>query len=207
MAPKAAEKVSAKKQSQKRRVEEMSLDERLAKALNHPIRTEILARLGERAMSARELEPIMRVPMTKLAYHCRTLLKYGCVEVAAREQIRGAVKVKYRATTRMLLDGENWDRLSRETRNGISINAVAEVIDRATRAIEADTFDKRTDRAVATFRMDADEATWQKASEIVREAYERLGELEAETANLDGERIRMTVSLLCYESPEETTAG
>lgn len=187
----------------KRRISAMSLDERLHKALNHPLRTEILAKLGEKAMSAKELEPVLDEPMTKIAYHCRTLLDYGFVEVAGKEQIRGAMKVKYRAITRMLLDGENWNRLSPETRNGISINAVDEVISRATDAIQGDTFDKRDERAVATFRMDADEEAWRQASEIVRNAYEQLFDVEAQAANRGGEKFKVTVSLLCYESPVE----
>lgn len=107
----------------------------------------------------------------------------------------------------MLLDGENWDRLSKETRSGISSNAVGEVIDRATAAIEADTFDKRTDRAVITLRFDADESAWQQANEIVRDAWERLSAVEADAANRQGDKFRMTVSMRTYESPEDNLAA
>lgn len=183
--------------------QEPTLDERIAKALNHPLRTQILTHLNERAMSARELVPLLGERLPNVAYHCRELLKYECIEVVSKEQIRGAMKTRYRATTRMLLDRDNWDRLSKETRNGISISAVGEVVDRATKAIEADTFDKRTERSVITLKMDVDEQAWLEANEIVREAYERLSEVEVQTANRAGDKFRVTVSMLAYESPEE----
>ncbi len=164
MASTTAAKVGAKRSAAgaKRKQRELSLDEQFAKALNHPLRTQILVRLQERPMAPVELEKVMGEKLTNVAYHCRVLLKYKCVEVAGKQQVRGAMKTKYRATTRMLLDRENWDRLSPETRNGISINAVGEVVDRATQAIEADTFDKRTERSVITLKFDADEPTWLK---------------------------------------------
>lgn len=182
---------------------ELSLDERIAKVLNHPMRTEILAMLGDGAKSPKELaQAVDGWKLSNVSYHCRELYRFDCVEIAGQEQIRGALKTKYRATTRMLLDRDNWDRLDVETRNGISINAVGEVIDRATNAIEGDTFDKRTDRAVVTLKMDADEQAWAEASQIVREAYERLSEVEAKVANRSGDKFRVTVSLLAYESPD-----
>lgn len=181
----------------------MTLDERIAKALNHPMRTEILAMLADKPMSASELSDVVEHwKLSSVSYHVRELLKYECVEVVEKEQVRGAMKTRYRATTRMLLDRQNWDHLDIETRNGISLNAVGEVIDRAANAIEADTFDKRTDRSVITLKMDVDEQAWTEASEIVREAYERISTVEADAANrTTSDKFRMTVSLLAYESP------
>jgi DNA-binding transcriptional ArsR family regulator len=182
---------------------EPKLDERLARAMAHPTRAKVLSALSERTASPKELEGVLGIPLSNLAYHCRELLKFGCIEVVDREQVRGAMKTRYRATTRMLLDKENWERLSKETRGGVSVAAIEEVIERATKAVEADTFDSRVDRSIITLKLDVDEETWQKVNEVVREAYERIGELEAEAANSEEEKFRMTVSLLAYESPRD----
>lgn len=187
----------------KRPPSDLSLDERIAKALNHPLRTQILVALNEGVGSPRELVPVVGASLPTVSYHVRVLHKYGCIEIVNQEQVRGAVKTRYRATTRMLLDRENWDQLSRETRNGISMSAVGEVIDRASSAIEADTFDKRTDRSVITLKFDADEQAWSEAMDIIRDAYERLSDVEAEAANRSGEKFRVTVSMLGYESPAD----
>lgn len=206
---KRAPKAIPKRKNRKRQpAKKLTLDQEIAKALSHPWRTQILTYLGDRAMSPAELEPFFgKGSLSNVAYHCRVLEKYNCIEAAGQEQVRGAMKTKYRAVTRMLLDGENWDRLSKETRSGISSNAVGEVIDRATAAIEADTFDKRTDRAVITLRFDADESAWQQANEIVRDAWERLSAVEADAANRQGDKFRMTVSMRTYESPEDNLAA
>lgn len=179
------------------------LDEQLARAMAHPTRAKILSVLSERCASPKDLEGILDIPLSNLAYHCRELLKFHCIEVVDREQIRGATKTRYRATTRMLLDKENWERLSKETRSGVSVAAIEEVIDRATKAIEADTFDNRTDRSAITLKLDADEQTWQKINGVLRDAYERVSEFEAETANSKDKKFRVTVSLLAYESPQD----
>jgi DNA-binding transcriptional ArsR family regulator len=186
---------------------EPTLEQRFAKALNHPMRTQILTHLNDRPLSPVELVPILDDKLSNISYHCRVLLQNKCIEVVDKEQVRGAVKTRYRATTRMLLDRENWDRLSKETRNGISISAVGEVIDRATKAIEADTFDKRTERSVITLKMDADEQAWLELNEILREAWGRCGEVESRVANRTGEKFRVTVSILSYESPQDNASA
>ncbi|HVO54081.1 MAG TPA: ArsR family transcriptional regulator [Solirubrobacterales bacterium] len=183
------------------------LDGRLAQALSHPTRTQIIAILSDRVASPSELSKMMGAELSSVSYHTRELLKLGCIEVVDKEQVRGATKTRYRGTTRMLLGTKEWERLSKETRVGISINALNEVIERATSAVEAGTFDRRTDRALITVKLDADDEAWGRIQQIVNDAYERISEVEAEMVNRSAEgadTVRMTVSLLAYESPLES---
>jgi DNA-binding transcriptional ArsR family regulator len=183
---------------------EPTFDSRLARALNHPLRVRILAVLNERPASPKELAEILDEELSNVSYHTRELYRLDCIEVAKREQVRGAMKTTYRGTTRMMLDDDAWERLTKETRNGISIAAVGEVIERASTAIEADTFDARTDRHVITLKMDVDEQGWSEVSGIVLDAHRRLENVEVDAANRTPDpqnRVRITVSLLSYESP------
>ncbi|HEV2858373.1 MAG TPA: helix-turn-helix domain-containing protein [Solirubrobacterales bacterium] len=180
------------------------LDKRIAKALSHPLRTEIIAILSDRCASPKEMAEILGEALPNVSYHTKELLKFECVEVVDEEHVRGARKTRYRATTKMLLDHADWGRLSQATRTGISINAINEVIRRASDAVEQGTFDRRKDRILATMKMDVDELGWVEANKAVREAYDRLGEIQEEAANrkADGATtFRMTASLLSYESP------
>ena len=182
------------------------LDKRLAKALSHPLRTEIIAILSDRCASPREMSDILGEELSKVSYHTKELLKLECIEVVDHERVRGALKTRYRATTRMLLDHEDWDRLSEGTRTGISINAINEVIRRASNAVEKGTFDKRKSRIITTLKMDVDEQAWQDANAAVRSAFDRLTEIEDEAARRRAEgaiTFRMTASLLAYESPRK----
>ena len=184
------------------------LDKRLAQALNHPLRTEIIAVLSDTCASPREIADILDEPLSNVSYHTKELLKLKCVEVVGKEQVRGATKTRYRATTRMLLDTPDWQRLGKAVRAGISINAMNEVTRRAAEAMEAGTFDQRTDRTLITMKLDVDEQGWQEVNDALRVAYERIGEVELQAAArkaLGVETFRMTASLLGYKSP--TKAG
>jgi DNA-binding transcriptional ArsR family regulator len=180
------------------------LDKRIARALNHPLRARLLTILNERCASPKELSDMVEADLSNVSYHVSQLLKFDCIEVVRKEQVRGAIKTKYRASTRMLLDDETWVKLTKETRNGISLNAVSEVIERASKAIERGTFDKRPDRHVITLKMDVDEQGWSDVASAVAQSYERLSDVEGESANRTPDpkqRFRVTVSLLSYESP------
>jgi DNA-binding transcriptional ArsR family regulator len=186
------------------------LDKRFARALNHPLRTEIIAILNDRCASPREMADMLGEELSNVSYHTKELLKLECIEVVDREQVRGALKTRYRATTRMLLDTPDWERLDKTVRTGISINAVNEVTHRAFAAMEAGTFDRRTDRAIITLKMDVDDQGWLDAHEALRIAYERLGEVEVEAATRKAKgapTFRMTASLLGYESPTGEDEG
>lgn len=180
------------------------LDKRFAQALNHPLRTEIIAILSDICASPREIADMLDEPLSNVSYHTKELLKLKCVEVVDKEQVRGATKTRYRATTRMLLDNPDWERLGKSVRTGISVNAMNEVTRRAADAMEAGTFDRRTDRTLITMKLDVDEQGWLDANEALRAAYERIGEVEVEAAARKGEgakTFRMTTSLLGYQSP------
>ncbi|HET7416936.1 MAG TPA: helix-turn-helix domain-containing protein [Solirubrobacterales bacterium] len=182
-------------------------DKRLAKALSHPLRTEIIAILSDRCASPRELADVLGEELSNVSYHTQELLKLSCIEVVDHERVRGAVKTRYRATMKMFLDDEDWEQLSLGTRTGISINAVNEAIQRATHAVEKGTFDRRKDRFIATLKMDVDERGWRDTKTAVRIAFDRLREIEDEAANRKAEgakTFRMTASLLTYESPAES---
>jgi DNA-binding transcriptional ArsR family regulator len=180
------------------------LDKRLTQALNHPLRTEIIAILSDTCASPSEMAEMLGEELSNVSYHTKQLLKLQCIEIVDKEQVRGAVKTRYRATTKMLLDNPDWERLGNTVRTGISINAVNEVTRRAADALEAGTFDRRTERTLITMKLDVDEQGWQDVNDALRIAYERIGEVEVEAAARRAEgakTFRMTASLLGYESP------
>jgi hypothetical protein len=176
----------------------------LARALSHPLRVKILVVLNEVVASPKELE--LLIPggpkLPDLSYHCRQLLKYGCVEVVKHERVRGAVKTYYRAITRAFLDNDAWARMSDKAKTKFSVAAVKAVTDSAHDALIAQTFDKRPDRNAITLDFPADEQAWLEGTAIVLDAYEKLQGVEGRAANRDGEKIKMTISLLSYESPQ-----
>jgi DNA-binding transcriptional ArsR family regulator len=184
------------------------LDKRLTQALNHPLRTEIIAILSDTCASPSEMADMLGEELSNVSYHTKQLLELDCIEVVDKKQVRGAVKTRYRATTKMLLDNPDWEKLGRTVRTGISINALNEVTRRAADALEAGTFDSRTDRTLITMKLDVDQPGWEAVNAALRAAYERIGEVEVEAALRKAEgakTFRITASLLGYESPTHET--
>lgn len=180
------------------------LDKRLTQALNHPLRTEILAILSDTCASPSEMAEMLGEELSSVSYHTKRLLELECVEVVDKQQVRGAVKTRYRATMRMMLNGDDWDRLSLAIRSGISANALNEIGRRARASVEAGVFDKRKDRSILTVKMDVDEQGWKDANKAAWECYERMAEIEAEVAARKAKgakTFRMTSSQLVFESP------
>lgn len=154
--------------------------------------------------SPSEMAEMLDEPLSNVSYHTNELRKYKCIEMVDQQHIRGSVKTRYRATTKMLLDTPDWERLSKAHRTAVSVNAMNEVSRRAADAMEAGTFDRRTDRTLITLKLDVDEPAWLDVNEALRVAYERIEDIKVEAATRMAEgakTFRMTASLLGYPSP------
>src|SRR3954447_25279709 len=91
---------------------EKQLDQRLVKALGHPLRQRLLILLHKYgASSPRELAPRSGEPPRSVSYHVRILKDNDCVELVRTEPRRGAVEHFYRPTSRPVLDDTQWAQL------------------------------------------------------------------------------------------------
>ena len=77
-----------------------AVDSRLAKALAHPLRVQLLAALNEGVASPNELSKKLDEPLTNVSYHVRMLHDLGCIELVETEPRRGALEHYYRAIVR-----------------------------------------------------------------------------------------------------------
>lgn len=74
-------------------------DARVAKALAHPLRTQILGVLEQRRASPSELAAELDVPLQNVSYHVRTLAALKLVKLVKMAPRRGAVEHYYEAVT------------------------------------------------------------------------------------------------------------
>src|SRR4051812_38418058 len=95
------------------------LDERLVKAISHPIRHRVLVALNERVASPNELAQELGESLGRVSYHVRQLVGVGAIELVRTEPRRGAVEHYYRASTRAWFSAAEWARLPATTRRGI----------------------------------------------------------------------------------------
>jgi DNA-binding transcriptional ArsR family regulator len=201
------------------------LDDVLAKALSHPMRAEILsylsdhqiaspvemdrAGLGRTGKAGRERPPQKdtnnKRKLSNISYHVRILEGMGLIKVVDTRQVRGSTEHFYEAVTKMLLDYEDWKKLPKGTQARISISAIQETIDRASKALTAGTIDSYDERNIINLGLRLDEDRFKQASYRMHEMMEWLQDLHREAvAEVGGEEARLipvTASLLLYESP------
>jgi DNA-binding transcriptional ArsR family regulator len=78
------------------------IEEKLIKALSHPIRVEILEALQGRAASSLELSQDLDASLQVISYHAKTLVKCGCVELIHSEPRQGSREHFFRVVARSL---------------------------------------------------------------------------------------------------------
>jgi DNA-binding transcriptional ArsR family regulator len=181
------------------------VDQRLVKALGHPLRAQLLSILNERTASPVELSRMLGERLTNVSYHVRQLQRYGCIELVEERPVRGANEHFYRGTTRSFLSDDNWRRLSPEAQAGISVAGMKMIADKAREALLAETFDRRQDRHLSCTPMVVDEDGWQALTKLLAETLEGLMEIQTQSAGRLAKEeqpgIPATVSILGFESP------
>jgi DNA-binding transcriptional ArsR family regulator len=79
------------------------MDRELTKALSHPLRVEILERLQGRIASPLELSRELNASLGLVAYHAKTLIQCGCLELVYSEPRRGSREDFFGITSRSSL--------------------------------------------------------------------------------------------------------
>ena len=123
-----------------------AVDSRMAKALAHPLRVQLLAALNAGVASPNELAKKLDEPLTNVSYHVRMLHDLGCIELVDTEPRRGALEHYYRAIVRPFFGDRDWKRLPKNARGSISDAVLQLVWDDTAEAIKTGLFDEREDR-------------------------------------------------------------
>src|SRR3954451_9850958 len=127
------------------------VDQRVAKALSHPLRAHVLAILNERVASPNDMAEQLGEPLGNVSYHVKALLELDCIELVNTRPRRGAVEHFYRAITRPYFSDRDWSRLPRSLRQAISDVGLQLIWDDVADAIEAGSFEARTDRHLSRY--------------------------------------------------------
>ena len=164
------------------------LDERLAKALSHPLRQRILQRLNEAGVrSPNELSQELGDPLGNVSYHVRILRELDCVELVRTEQRRGALEHYYRPTAEPWLDDEQWARLPAAFRRKTLGRALSEVFAGASEASREPSFD-HPQTTVSRLELELDDRGWDEVVELLDDTLKAALRIQAESRTRHGER-------------------
>jgi DNA-binding transcriptional ArsR family regulator len=158
------------------------VDQRLVKALAHPLRVEILTILNERMASPNELSKELEEGLSQVSYHVKVLKDFECIEMVKTEPRRGAVEHYYRATERAFLTDRDWQSLPDSVKPGVSASAVQMILNDVVGAMEGGTFDARDDRHISWTPGVVDEQGWAESVDLVAETLEQLIKIHAGSA-------------------------
>ncbi len=173
------------------------IDDRQVKALAHPLRQRILAILGRRVASPREIAEELGAKLGDVGYHVRMLREYGTIELVRTEQRRGAIKHYYRATTRAMLSDEQWAQLPDSARQALLGQALEMVWQHARRAVANGGFEDPGAR-YRLERLELDQRGYDQVTALLGDTVEKALEIQARVASrrsIDAPRPERTTEL------------
>lgn len=185
------------------------VDERLAKALSHPLRAHVLGILNEQVASPNEIAEMLGERLPNVSYHVRALADLECIELVRTAQRRGAIEHYYRALKRPFFSDRDWKRLPRSARQAMSDVALQMIWEDVSTAIEHDTFEGRPDRYLTRSPLVLDEEGWTELNDALGqmlELAERIGAQSAQRiAESQGSGIPTKLVLMHFESAQTDT--
>jgi DNA-binding transcriptional ArsR family regulator len=201
MAPDQKAKRAQRPPSPKREI----VDQKVIKALAHPVRAQALAILNERVASPNEIAQEVDQGVGHISYHINVLKECECIELVETVPRRGAVEHFYRATTRAFLGDEDWRRLPASVRPTLSATLMQDLVDDVAASLSAGTFDARDDRHFSWTPMIVDEQGWAEVVEVYRSALGRVLEIQAASADRltrkEESGTPISVAAMVYETP------
>jgi DNA-binding transcriptional ArsR family regulator len=183
-----------------------SIESTLAAVVAHPTRVKCLSILAERRASPNEIAIELNEDVGHVSYHIKKLKSLGIVELIDEKKVRGAIEHFYRAVTLAYVSDEEWAKLSMEERRPYSLYGLQLAMADAAEAMEAGTFDARSDRYLTRTPSVVDEEGWSEFNKLHEEMLERTMEIKAASADrlakMPGESsIRVMQIAMFFEQP------
>jgi DNA-binding transcriptional ArsR family regulator len=179
------------------------VDQRLVKALAHPLRVQILMILNERMASPNELSKELEEGLSQVSYHVKVLKDFECIEMVKTEPRRGAVEHYYRATARAFFTDAEYKHLPDSIKPGATAAVFRMMMEDVSGALQGGTFTARDDMHLSWTPGVVDEQGWDESVELVNETLEQLIKIHAGSvkrlAKSGDEGIPATAVLMNFE--------
>lgn len=188
------------------------IDERLTKAIAHPLRLQILAVANEREISPSEYSDETGAPLSNVSYHFRKLRELDFIELSKEVPKRGSQEHRYVGSRRGLVTDADWTKLGTKTQAGVRIAGFQDLITRCTQAVQAQTFDGREDAIFYWVGGGMDEIGWEQFTAAMRGLIEVVSQIEIDSVErvangeATGDIFPTTFAISGFESPRQGRA-
>lgn len=199
-------KRSERAKKPKREAASKNVDQRLMKALAHPLRVEILAILNDRVASPNELSKELEEHLSQVSYHIKVLKDFEMIEMVKTEPRRGAVEHYYKACEEVFISSEQLKLMPKSVQAGVWGPVLADIEQDVGTSLEIGTFDKRSDIVVGRDSRILDGHGCEEAEKLAAEFYRRYKQLEVDSDQRrqkeegDGKSIPTTAAVLIFGS-------
>jgi DNA-binding transcriptional ArsR family regulator len=184
------------------------VDERLAKALSHPLRAQILTILNERVASPNAISEQLGQRLPNVSYHVRALLDLECIELVSTAQRRGAIEHYYRAVKRPFFTDADWAQLPASARQTVADRTLQLIWHDVSAAISGGTLEARTDRHLTIRALALDEQGWRELSRALQQLLETTEQIETQARGrlaLEEEgSVAARLVLMSFEASDES---
>jgi DNA-binding transcriptional ArsR family regulator len=188
--------------------DEPAIDQRIMKALSHPLRVRMLTVLNQKVASPSELADELDEPLGNVSYHMRFLADLNMVELVRTEPRRGAVEHYYQALEPPLISDDDWVQLPRALRRSLSDSTLTDIANDLRGAAQAGGFD-RDNMHLSRSALLLDEQGWDELSALLGEVQNRARRLQEESnKRRKGEKdggIRTALVLMQFEGGATST--
>jgi DNA-binding transcriptional ArsR family regulator len=181
---------------------EPAIDQRIMKALSHPLRVRMLTLLSQKVASPSELADELDEPLGNVSYHMRFLADLKMVKLVRTEPRRGAVEHYYEALEPPLISDDDWAQLPVALRRSLSDSTLGEIARDLKGAGEAGGFD-RENMHVNRVALTLDAQAWDELSALLSDVLERARAIQEQSnkrrKGADAEPIPTTLVLMQFE--------
>jgi DNA-binding transcriptional ArsR family regulator len=159
---------------------EPAIDQRIMKALSHPLRVRMLTLLNQKVASPSELADELDEPLGNVSYHMRFLADLKMVKLVRTEPRRGAVEHYYEALEPPLISDDDWAQLPVALRRSLSDSTLGEIARDLKGAGEAGGLD-RENMHVNRLALTLDDQGWDELSALLSDVLERARRIQEQS--------------------------
>jgi DNA-binding transcriptional ArsR family regulator len=159
---------------------EPAIDQRIMKALSHPLRVRMLTLLNQKVSSPSELAEELDEPLGNVSYHMRFLADLKMVKLVRTEPRRGAVEHYYEALEPPLISDDDWAQLPVALRRSLSDSTLSDIARDLKGAAAEGGFD-RENIHVSRVALMLDEQGWDELSDALAEVLRRARSIQEQS--------------------------
>jgi DNA-binding transcriptional ArsR family regulator len=156
------------------------IDQRIMKALSHPLRVRMLTLLNQKVSSPSELAEELDEPLGNVSYHMRFLADLKMVKLVRTEPRRGAVEHYYEALEPPLISDDDWAQLPAALRRSLSDSTLGNIANDLRGAAAEGGFDRPNIHITRT-ALTLDEQGWDELSGALADVLERARRIQEDS--------------------------